>query len=112
MVQTGEARLLPQGNYEAGAPQPPVAHLGEPAGAEWATNLVQDLGTETSLCELILKGISNCTWKPRKLVKRCANWQGKARLGGAGWARPPEGWLCYLEEQCTELRTEIWVVLK
>lgn len=36
---------------------------------EWATNLVQDLSTEASLCELILKGVSNCAWKPRNPVK-------------------------------------------
>lgn len=63
------SEALTRGNYEPGAPHSLVAHLGDPASAEWATNLVQDLGTEASLCELILKGISNCAWKPKKLMK-------------------------------------------
>lgn len=46
-----------------------------PDYAEWVTNLVQDLGAEASLCKLVLKGISNCAWKPRNLVRHCAKGQ-------------------------------------
>lgn len=68
-----------------------VAHLRDPDYAEWVTNLVQDLGAEASLCKLVLKGISNCAWKPRNLVRHCAKGQGEACPGGASWARPQKG---------------------
>lgn len=59
-------------------------------GAEPATYLVQDLGAEPDLCQLVVEGISDRAWKPRSPVRLLwATVKGETKSGkGPAWPLP------------------------
>ena len=71
----------------ASTPHPPALPLARMPGAESATYLVQDLGAEPHLCQLVVGGISDHAWKPRSPVRVLwATVKRETRLGkGPAW---------------------------